>query len=168
MTITIELTQGYFTYIDPIDADLADFEWSAKLSRNQKLRVYAHRSEYLGGGRKNQKSKYITLHREIMSRILGRALLSSEEVDHINDNSLDNRRENLRLATHSQNNWNRSTYKSNTSGFKGVGLHKGRWRARIQCNGKQEQLGYFDTPELDHEAYCKAAADLHGEFARTA
>jgi hypothetical protein len=90
------------------------------------------------------------------------------QIDHANGNPLDNRLCNLRLATFSQNQCNKSRYRSNSSGFKGVHRHKRSqlWTARIQSNGKRIQLGEFSTPELAHAAYIGAAEALHGRFSR--
>ena len=90
-----------------------------------------------------------------------------QEIDHIDGNQSNNAIENLRPATHSQNLCNRGKQKNNTSGFKGVSWHKnkGRWIGRIRINGKLNHLGYFDTAEQAHEAYCQAAKQHHNEFA---
>jgi hypothetical protein len=92
---------------------------------------------------------------------------SNAEVDHIDNNPLNNNTNNLRLATRSKNQRNRLKQKTNTSGFKGVNFRRdsNRWRARIAVNDKRIQLGSFDTPEEAHEAYKKAALIYHGEFA---
>lgn len=92
------------------------------------------------------------------------------EIDHIDCNKTNNRPENLRLATRSQNCFNKSIYKNNKSGFKGVcyDKSKGRFRASIAANKKNIILGLFSTPELAHAAYLEAALRLHGEFARAA
>jgi hypothetical protein len=89
------------------------------------------------------------------------------EIDHINQNKSDNRIENLRLATRSQNKSNGKKYKNNTSRFKGVCWHKRnkKWVAQIKYNNKKIYLGYFATPELAREAYVAAAEKLHGDFA---
>ena len=91
------------------------------------------------------------------------------EVDHINGNQLDDRIENLRLATKGQNCYNRGRRSDNISGYKGVSWSnkQGRWRARITVGTICKHIGYFGTKEQAHEAYCKAANDLHGEFCRT-
>lgn len=91
------------------------------------------------------------------------------EVDHVNEDRVDNRLSNLRLATHSENNRHRGKTKRNTSGYKGVALNKryGLWVARIRNDSRDCFLGYFDSPEKAHEAYCAAAIKYHGEFAKT-
>lgn len=89
-------------------------------------------------------------------------------MDHINGTKRDNRPWNLRLATKSQNQWNTAAPSTNTSGYKGVTWHRAtaRWTARIRCEGKKKHLGLYNTPEEAHQAYCKAAKRIHGNFAR--
>lgn len=88
------------------------------------------------------------------------------EVDHKNLIRDDNRIDNLRLATDSQNNSNSSLRVDNTSGFKGVGIHQGKFAANIRINGKQKRLGSYNTAEEASEVYQAAALEVHGEFAR--
>jgi hypothetical protein len=90
------------------------------------------------------------------------------QIDHIDGNGLNNSFGNLRLATGSQNIANQGKRQDNTSGYKGVSRHRSKWRAEITVNNSYYYLGLFETPELAHMAYCKAAAELHGEFARGA
>lgn len=92
------------------------------------------------------------------------------ELDHINGDKKDNCITNLREATRSENNRNKSAYKTNTSGFKGVMWKKEskKWFAQIQYNLKRIHLGYFDSPEKAHEAYCAAAKKYHGKFSKVA
>ena len=87
-------------------------------------------------------------------------------IDHIDGNGLNNKFANLRLATSAQNSFNQKTRADNTSGYKGVTKHRNKWKVQITAHGFYYHLGTFDTPELAHMAYCKAAAELHGEFAR--
>jgi hypothetical protein len=95
--------------------------------------------------------------------------LPEKFVDHINGIRSDNRFCNIREANCSQNQQNKGRQSNNTSGFKGVSYYKnnGKWRSAIKVNGKKRHLGFFNTPEEAHEEYCKAAKDLHGEFANT-
>lgn len=92
----------------------------------------------------------------------------SETVDHINGNCTDNRLVNLRPATRSQNQWNRKTNITNTSGYKGVGYHKAskKFRARLRHNYAEIYLGLFNTAEDAALAYNAAALKLYGEFAK--
>jgi hypothetical protein len=91
-----------------------------------------------------------------------------QEVDHINTDRADNRFCNLRLASRSENLGNRARQANNTSGFKGVSFSKAarRWVASLQKEGTYYYLGLHDTPEAAHDAYCRAAKDVFGEFAR--
>jgi hypothetical protein len=88
-------------------------------------------------------------------------------VDHINGNKLDNRKENLRLATPTQNQGNSKIPKNNKTGYKGVfQVRSGKFVAQIKINYKSTHLGTFDTAEQAAEAYNKAASDYFGEFKR--
>jgi hypothetical protein len=89
------------------------------------------------------------------------------QVDHINQNKLDNRLENLRLATPAQNNHNSSRSGGN-SGYKGVykaGWKEGKWFAKLTIGGKQRYFGTHDSEESAAEAVNKAYRDLHGPYA---
>ena len=81
----------------------------------------------------------------------------NNQIDHININPLDNRIENLRVATHSQNQRNRNKLKNCSSKYKGVYWNKQRnkWEARIRIDGKKKYLGLFDNEQEAAEAYKK-------------
>lgn len=95
---------------------------------------------------------------------------ANSRIDHINGDQADDRFENLRTATHSENLANARRPRHNVSGFKGVSWHKsaGRWRATIKKDRKPMHLGYFDTASEAHAAYMAKANELFGEFARAA
>lgn len=157
-TITIELTQGYTATIDAIDGDLAVFNWCTIQPR---YTPYAIRA-VIGDNKKK-----IYMHREVLSRMVGRPLKRGELTDHIDGDGLNNTRNNLRIATVSQNTRNSRMRSDNTSGFKGVCKERNRWLAQIGVNGKQMRLGLYDTPEEAHAAYCAASEQYHGKYGRT-
>ena len=99
----------------------------------------------------------------------GMTLMDRDQVDHINGDRSDNRLSNLRIATHSENCQNAKARKDNATGLKGVGYdrRRGMWRARIKFDRSAKWLGYFNSPEEAHAAYCAEAIKLHGPFHRT-
>ncbi len=145
----IKLTQGKYALVDD-----ADFEYLNQFNWYYHKRGYALRSE---------KYKKIRMHTDVMG--VG-------AVDHINGKKLDNQRTNLRFATIGQNNCNRGKTKANKVGYKGVFIHsqkkiwQKRFCAQICIEGKKHHLGVFSTAEEAHDAYKKAAIELHGAFAK--
>ncbi len=110
---------------------------------------------------KKKNGKHVLLHRLIMDAEPGTL------VDHENRNGLDNRKQNLRKATDSENGAN-SVRKGDSSKYKGVELFRnGKWRARIKVHRKEIHLGYFHDEEEAARAYDRAAREHFGEFART-
>jgi hypothetical protein len=159
--IEITTTNGYVAVVDDCDADLAQFTWYGNV-RPELNKVYVMGFVMEDGHRRG-----IKLHRVIASRMEGRALERREDVDHWDDNPLNNLRSNLRLATRAQNRMNTKLQRNNTSGYKGVNLDKrtGKWVARMVINGTLTHLGVFDTPEAAHERVIESAILHHGEFA---
>lgn len=94
------------------------------------------------------------------------SVATSRTVDHQNHNTLDNRDENLRLATRTQQNANQGLLSTNTSGFKGVCFDRNRkkWLAQLKAPGKKKFLGYFSTAEAAYAVYVKAATEAFVEF----
>jgi len=152
--LTIPLTKGQHALIDDIDSDLSQFIWHCA------SRGYAVRRE-------KKTRSYVSMHRVILSRKLGRTLAHNEVTDHINRNGVDNRRENLRVSTTAQNNRNRTLATNNKSGFTGVSWYarRGKWQSSIRAEGKTKHLGYFDDVTEAAKAYDRAAALYHGEYA---
>lgn len=91
----------------------------------------------------------------------------AHQIDHADGNRSNNAFSNLREATVSQNHQNIGITAANRTGLKGVSLHKktGKWRARIAIEKKGKTIGYFDTKEEAHAAYCEAASRHYGKFA---
>lgn len=88
-----------------------------------------------------------------------------EQIDHINNNPLDNSWNNLREATASQNLANKPPQKNSTTKLKGVSYDRGKIRADITYQNKLYFLGFFDTLEEAAKAYDNKAIDFYAEFA---
>jgi hypothetical protein len=155
MVTEIPLTRGLVALVDDGDAAsvLAQGSWYANWTGHA---FYASRCV---GPR--HRRRYVRLHTFLTDWPLS---------DHINGNTLDNQRVNLRLATPVQNLANQRLNSANTSGYKGVSFHKkgGRWIAYVGgASTTRQWLGCFDTAEEAALAYDAAARDRWGEFART-
>lgn len=152
---TIPLTKGKVALIDFEDYErVSKLKWHAGKSHNT---WYA---SHTAGKWPHQKR--ILLHRFILNCPAGVG------VDHANLDGLDCRRDNIRLATDSQNMANRRKKDGCSSQFKGVFWvkKKSRWRSQIQVDNRGHKLGYF-TSEIDAAiAYNAAAVEAFGEFAR--
>ena len=154
---TIELTQGQFAIVDDDDFyELSKYKWHAVYSKPL--------DSYYAKRRYKEDDGYI--HEFMHRNILGLKKGDKRIVDHINHETLDNRKENIRICTSSQNNWNTRKRKDNSTGLKGVSWNKRRqkYESLIMINKKHMWLGYFETKEEAHAVYMKAAQTLQGEF----
>lgn len=157
----IPLTKGLFAIVDAADFEwLNQWKWRAS-KNNSSGYYYAVRTEGPRG-----RVTFFSMHRVILGLSHGDPRLGDHRVT---GSTLDNRRSNIRISSQAQNQMNRSKTKSNTSGFKGVtwAKDKNKWQASITVGGKHKFIGRYPTPEEAHAAYCDAAKQYHGEFART-
>jgi len=106
------------------------------------------------------KYTHIKVHHIIWRLMTNKKIPDNLQIDHINGDRKDNRPSNLRLVSPRENGKNQKRHKTNTSGFPGVDVKKGRYRARITHKGKQIHLGYFKTAEEAHEVWLEAKRDL--------
>jgi len=151
----IKLTRGMEAIIDPDMFDiLNEYKWSA-VSRGGGS--YSARTAITIERIGKKRQICFPMHHAIIGRPLGKL-----EVDHINRNSLDNRRVNLRIVTHHQNMTN-LTRQPNLD-LIGVGWDKRRskWHAQATVKGRTHFLGYFDDPKKASEAYKSALLNLAG------
>jgi hypothetical protein len=160
----IPLSRGLFAKVWAKDYDwLIQWKWFAQWNSHTQS-FYAYRHTTVADGKCRAKIGMARL-------ILGLDFGDRRQAEHENHDTLDNCRSNLRIATTSQNQGNRKTPCTNTTGFKGASAHRQNgkiigYKSQIVFQGEHIYLGIHTTPQLAHEAYCKKARELHGEFAR--
>lgn len=146
----IKLTKGMEAVVCDCHYDLVkDMNWQYHING------YALSHRYEG-----DVHKIVRMHRVINNTPVGL------DTDHINRNKLDNRCDNLRTATRSQNNRNAKLRVNNTSGLRGVTWDKAnkKWVAQISFNKKTKKLGRFTSIKDAANAYNNASLKLYGEF----
>ena len=162
----ISFTKEYLREMFDYNPSTGDVVWKVKTSIRNKIGEKV--------GTLNKSGYYIVtinykryrLHRLIWVYIHG-GVPNTMDIDHVNGVGSDNRLENLRIATRSQNNSNIGRRKSaTTSKYKGVCFDKSRnkWTAQMDNLGKHHNLGRFDNEEDAYSAYCEAAKKMHKNF----
>jgi hypothetical protein len=164
--ITIDFVLNLLDYKEKT----GELYWKKTVSSGRKSRGGNSRSGKLAGRVLTNGYRYIyskgrwyLAHRLIFLIVNGK--WPPGKIDHYSKNKLNNKK--IRPATNSQNCFNRGKSTNNTSGFKGVTWHAEgkKWRAQIAAYGQYKSLGLFKTKKAAHAAYCKAAKELHKEFA---
>lgn len=151
----IPLTRGFYALVDADYAEIVcQWNWFARTKSHGSRNTYAVRTDYDG-------SKQATIQMHSLIRPPRAGLV----VDHVNGNTLDNRRVNLRYATRAQNTMNRPMPRKSDGERGTYQLPNGRWRAIIGANGERVYLGVFATHEEARAAYVEAAKQMHGRFA---
>lgn len=146
-----------YAKISPEDAGKAlKYKWSWTRGKDRNGPLYARAVDTAA-----KPPRQIKLHRLVLDAPAG------VDIDHINGDTLDNRRENLRFVTAQQNLANSRKRRVRSSRFKGVSWHgkAGKWRAYIAVGRKQTHLGLFDTEQAAALAYDVKATEVWGEYA---
>lgn len=157
--VKIPLSKGFSAIISDEDADLLKYRYSASV--NGPRHTYAKRSVK---GASPPRRQY--LHRDVAERMFGE-IPKGYDVDHINHDTLDCRRENLRVVPHRVNTWHQAGAGSDSrSGIRGVRRQpNGRWAAYICAGKKMRHLGSFDTATAAEAARLRAESErLSGFF----
>ena len=152
----IPLTQGMSAIVDDDIADeLLSMKWHAvKMGTPRRVLFYAVRNVTIA----KYTGRLELMHRRIMNAPKGKV------IDHINSNTLDNRRENLRVCSQKENMQNLRSG-PNKTGFRGVNAIGNGFAANIKSGGIR-YLGYFKQAEDAARAYDAAAVETFGQFAK--
>jgi hypothetical protein len=152
------LISGMWVTVDTKDIPrMSTISWSKSGAGDKKNRKYFQ--GYTGKG-----NPLVYLHRFILYAKKG------EIIDHIDNDTLNNAKSNLRVVTPSQNNMNSILRKEGTSGYRGVTWRKDtkKWQAQLMLNGKHVACGCYLTKEAAFSAYLKKTEELFGEYSRMA
>lgn len=155
----IPLTQGYFALVDDEDASiLKQYKWCVSVKVTG---AYAVRRVTVS----SKKYRMVYMHRLLIGLNHG----DKKQADHINGDTLDNRKCNLRVCNHRQNQQNSKSTRHSSSKYKGVTWCKNnnKWHAKISMHGKTIHLGCFSSEEDAARMYDKVALAEFKKFAKT-
>lgn len=160
------LTQAYLREILDYNSETGIFTWRVKIGNIKIGQLAGFTHNKIPYHQIKVRQKLYLAHRLAWLWVYGE--FPNGYLDHIDMNRSNNRIDNLRIATNSQNQGNIKLWKTNTSGYRGVHWCRktGKWRAGIRINSHLHCLGSFNTREEAAEAYNKAAFEVWGEFAR--
>lgn len=147
------------------DSDTGIFTWLVSPAKNVKAGSIAGMLKNNGYVVIGIKGKTFLAHRLAIIYTYGDCI-DDYEVDHINHVTHDNKISNLRIATPSQNQFNRNLQQNNTSGIKGVNWDKRKkgWVARCSINGRQHYIGIYPDIVIAQKAVVEFRKNAHGEF----
>lgn len=155
MSKQIQLSKGKYTIVDDEDFEyLNQWKWCVNSAG------YAVRTVNFKTSSGKKTTTTIRMHRVILKPLPGM------QVDHIDNDKLNNQKSNLRECTNEENGRNKGLPNTNSSGFKGVEKRNRRWRAAIKVSQRKIHLGFFSCPIEAARAYNAAALKYHGEFAK--
>ena len=163
-----EITQARLKELLDYDPETGVFTWRVTRSRVKRgdIAGYNQRSKSRVYCRISVDGKNHSAHRLAFLYVHGH---TPPLIDHKDNDSLNNRIENLRAATPSQNLANSRGWRSKKSSLKGAHFPKcGKWMSTIMTGGERTYLGLFPAPEAAHNAYKQAAMERSGDFARFA
>jgi hypothetical protein len=156
----IPLSRGKaFALCSPKDYDyLMQWKWSYSHTNGYALRYFTD---------ENDSRKSVFMHRVVMTRMLGSLIPAGYQVDHIfqgKEHRINNQRENLRLATRSENQWHKAVPINSKTGYKGVSYHQGKFDSYLRIYGKRLYLGRFIDALDAALMYDAASRALFKEF----
>jgi hypothetical protein len=150
----IALTRGQYAKVDAELFDhLSQWNWHAQTRRDG-----FHAKRWAAGG------GLLFLHREVWEYLNG-SIPEGYTIDHENRDPLDDRIQNLRLATTTEQNRNQRRQQRNTSGFIGVSRFREKWKSYVSMDGRSSFVGSFDDPVDAAKARDLVAWIEYGEFA---
>ena len=169
------LTQEYLRKIFDYDSETGILTWKYRTDIDYKgwnaRFAYKEAGAIVSPGGKPRRQTYVNYKGYLNSRLIwlwchGEPI--PKQIDHKDTNTLNDRIDNLRAATHTTNKWNTGIRKNNTSGIKGVSWQsqRSKWQARIDVDGKTIHLGLFETIEEATTTRRNAAEKYHGEYVR--